>query len=65
MNCCLIELNLTISDKIVGKITNMFGGNVDSDGDGVPDAEDDDDDNDGVPDSEGNFSTLKMLYSLQ
>ena len=29
---------------------NIF---VDSDGDGVPDSEDDDDDNDGLPDSKG------------
>ena len=41
------------ADKLVGKITTIFGGNADSDGDGIPDSEDDDDDNDGIPDSKG------------
>ena len=53
------------SDKLVGKITNIFGGNADSDGDGIPDSEDDDDDNDGIPDSKGDhsfFLELQLAY---
>ena len=51
---------LLFSDKFLGSISNMFGGKVDSDGDGIPDEEDDDDDNDGIPDSQGLLSKGKL-----
>ena len=61
-----MRLIWNLTDKtmnlIVGKFSNMFGGSVDSDGDGVPDVEDDDDDNDGIPDSEGKYMKSTNQY---